>query len=413
MTIGPPERLPVQGVPYAQLASSQDGKVFASAQRWGAVVWDHDAPQSLRKLGPHEDARYLAVSSDGRWVATGSHNGSGARIWDAKSGKLLKELLRQESLIHHLAFSPDGKWLAIGAHGLRLWSVDSWTEGPLLYGESCAYAFAPNGKWLAHETGSGAIRLVDLQTGKELARLEDPDQRVTGELALSPDGSRIVTAYGTNQSGFHVWDLRKIRAALKRLGLDSDMLPSSPRESAPSDVSPISLEVLSAQAAPPLSRAEQAQAYLARYRRALQANPENAMLYNGLAWTHVMAPAEVRDTKEMLSAAEKAVRIEPGNSQNLNTLGAAYYRAGQYQKAIAILEKNSRLSADATLPFDLYFLAMSWQAAGEPAKARLYYDWAERWTRKLQGTAILDQAQLRPLRSEAAATLGIDDSSAQ
>jgi tetratricopeptide (TPR) repeat protein len=371
------------------------------------VVWHRDAPQTARKLGPHGDARVVAVSPDGRFVATGSHNGSGVRVWDAETGQLLKELLPQENFFRHLAFSPDGKWLATSGRTLRLWSVPSWQEGPLLFGEGYAFVYAPDGKWLAHETGAGAIRLLDLQTGQEMAKLEDPEQRIADSIALSPDGARLAAIYGANAVSFHVWELCRIREELAHLDLDSDRLPSFPPERGSRDESPTSLTLIRADAPPPLSRAEQARADLARYRRAQQANPDDADLWNAVAWVHVMAPPEVRDTKEMLTLAEKAAERAPGDPLIRNTLGAAYYRAGQFKEAIAALEENVHQSADAYLALDLYFLAMSWQALDDPVKARLYYDWAERWPQKLQDSSPQAQAQVEQLRSEAAAALGI------
>jgi hypothetical protein len=89
-------------------------------------------------------------------------------------------------------------------------------------------------------------------------------------------------------------------------------------------------------------------------------------------------------------------------------LGAAYCRAGRFKEAIATLEKNARDSADIYLPFDLYFLAMSWHGLKDTGKARLYYDWAERSTRTQQDVAPAVEAQLQQLRTEAAALLGIE-----
>jgi tetratricopeptide (TPR) repeat protein len=106
-------------------------------------------------------------------------------------------------------------------------------------------------------------------------------------------------------------------------------------------------------------------------------------------------------------------RAELHGPLNQNTLGAAYCRAGQFQEAIALLEKNTRLSSDTYLPFDLYFLAMSWHDLRDAAKARLYYDWAVRWTRTRKDIGSGERAQLQQLRAEAAATLGIDEPSSK
>lgn len=120
-------------------------------------------------------------------------------------------------------FSPDGRWLLTTGGGCRLWEVETWRPGPVL-GGGMAFAFAPDGV-LAVESGQGAVRLVDPGTGRDLARLSDPQQAVAMCLAFSPDGSRLVA---TSRAGAHVWDLRLIRERLGALGLDWDRPPYPP-----------------------------------------------------------------------------------------------------------------------------------------------------------------------------------------
>jgi hypothetical protein len=77
---------------------------------------------------------------------------------------------------------------------------------------------------LALETGQGVVRLVDPDTGREYARLEDPNQdRCRGYPAFSPDGTKLIVI-GETQS-LHVWDLRAIREELAKLDLDWDAPP--------------------------------------------------------------------------------------------------------------------------------------------------------------------------------------------
>jgi serine/threonine protein kinase/WD40 repeat protein len=399
LAIGPPKRLPIPAVEWTQLASSKDGSVLASAQRWGALVWHRDRPQAPLKLAPHQDARYVTVSPDGRWVATGSHNYTGAKIWDAQTGELEKEVLSREGWVH-VAFSPDGKWLAASAQDTRLWKVGSWEEGAVVSGTTgSAFAFAPDSKWLAHQTGSGDVRLVVIKSGKELARLEDPDQRLMDSIAFSPDGGRLVATCREDTSGFYVWDLRMIREELRRLDLDSDMLPDFPPAIPPAEVAPLSLEVI----AP--SRAEQSRFDVAGCREMYRRRSNSTEAWNALAWAHVMAPPEVRDPKEMLSVAQKAVQMEPHSP----LLGAAYCRVGRFKEAVAILEKNTQRSSDSDLAFTLYFLAMSWHGLKDTIKARLYYDWAERSTHMEPDIGPAERVRLQQLRAEAADLLGIKE----
>src|SRR6185295_6181126 len=68
---------------------------------------------------------------------------------------------------------------------------------------------------------SGVYRLVELRTGREVARLEDPDP-TSGPPVFSPDGTRLIVSA---RDGLRVWDLRLIRIRLKEMDLDWDAPP--------------------------------------------------------------------------------------------------------------------------------------------------------------------------------------------
>src|SRR5690606_23639985 len=119
LRLGPPHKLSLPGA-FCKLACSRDGRVIGSAQFQGAMVLHTDLPDQPVRLGPHNDVRFVAVSPDGQWVATGSFSGTGVKIWEAAGGRLVKELPLAASAV---AFSPDGKWLATTAGNGCLWEV--------------------------------------------------------------------------------------------------------------------------------------------------------------------------------------------------------------------------------------------------------------------------------------------------
>lgn len=221
--MGTPEPLPLRG-PSNRIALGNHGQVLAKAVNAGGLVWHLDPSQPPIPLSPHDDARYIDVSSDGRWIATGSHAHTKVKIWDGHFGKLLRELPVEGT--SQVVFSPDGRWLVTSYHGNRLWSTDSWQE-VREFGGSGGIAFSPDSNILAIELGNGIIRLLDPATGCHLAQLEDPHQDRSYGLTFTPDGSQLV-AMNNDSNSIHIWNLRAIRAELAEMNLDWN-LPAYPK----------------------------------------------------------------------------------------------------------------------------------------------------------------------------------------
>jgi WD40 repeat protein len=213
--IGPSEQLPLPTA-AARIAISRNGQVIASAEFWGGLVWRRDQPGPPIRLSPHRDTRNIAVSPDGCWVATGSHWYTQVKIWDARTGALAQEL--PLDIPSDVCFSPDGRWLATTGGGCRLWAVGSWQPGPHVGGLG-PVAFSADGKLLAVDTVDGAVRLVDPETGREYARLDDPNRDRAKSLNFSPDGTQLITTTNDSHS-IHIWDLKLIRQQFTEMGLD-------------------------------------------------------------------------------------------------------------------------------------------------------------------------------------------------
>ena len=148
---------------------------MASAQsNRGALVWHAHKGNELIKLAPQYDVRFVAVSPEGEWIATGSHGITDVhvKVWDARSGRHIADLPVEGSSL--VGFSPEGRWLLTTGGGFRLWAAGTWREGPKIGGALHAFAFSPDSKVLAVETGFGTLRLVDPDTGREYTRLKTP-----------------------------------------------------------------------------------------------------------------------------------------------------------------------------------------------------------------------------------------------
>ena len=208
LLLGAAERLSLRAPGNSDLDLSRDGRTLGLAVFSGALV--QDGQGRVRHL-PHRDCRSVAVSPEGRWVATGSHSGSAARVWRADTGELVKELLPGVGLIY-VRFSPAGTWLGTTGGGLHLWRTGAWEEGPRI-GISDVFAFSPDDSLLAAEDGTGRIRLLHPATGHELARLADPNQDSANFLLFTPDGGRLIAVSPAGRV-VHVWDLASCSASV-------------------------------------------------------------------------------------------------------------------------------------------------------------------------------------------------------
>ena len=119
--------------------------------------------------------------------------------------------------------------------GCQLWEVGTWKRGlKLEYGQGMG--FSPDGVMLA-VINDHTIRLVEPESGREFARLEDPNLDRAHDPTFSPDGTQLIVATGERRV-LHVWDLRRIREGLEGLGLDWDRPPYPSANSSPDEGTP-------------------------------------------------------------------------------------------------------------------------------------------------------------------------------
>jgi tetratricopeptide (TPR) repeat protein len=115
------------------------------------------------------------------------------------------------------------------------------------------------------------------------------------------------------------------------------------------------------------------------YREFEKAVPLKAVLQNRIARLLANCPeVKLRDPKLAVERARKAVEMAPKDGRYWTTLGMAYYRAGDWNSAVAALDKavELRLGGDAA---DWLFLAMAHQKLGKGDEARQAYHRAMRW----------------------------------
>jgi WD40 repeat protein len=199
-----------------------------AAARTHAILLDPARSTEAARLGPHRGLNQCWISPDGRWVATATWKGQDVKVWEVATGRLAWQFPCDSA---NVRFGPDGRWLGVIAFPrpeCRLWHVGSWQPGPTIQvgRATLTMAFSRDDRLLALDD-SGRVRLVDPDSGRELATLDAGTDSSAHFfcLAFSPDGTQL--AAGRDHI-IHLWDLRHIRAQLAALGLDWDAPPYRP-----------------------------------------------------------------------------------------------------------------------------------------------------------------------------------------
>jgi tetratricopeptide (TPR) repeat protein len=112
------------------------------------------------------------------------------------------------------------------------------------------------------------------------------------------------------------------------------------------------------------------------FEQAIRIEPNNASQLNSIAWSLVTRrDVAARDCTRSIELVRRALEIGPEhrNGSAWNTLGVALYFAGNYQEALAALEKSVSLNPGETPSHeDAIFLAMAHWQLGARERAREY-----------------------------------------
>jgi WD40 repeat protein len=180
-----------------------------------------------KMLIPHQHPIWgMAVSPDGKLLASSESQSRYVRIRDAGTGRQLHQLAGRTKVVgvQSLNFSADGKRLAAADNSgkVRVWSVESGTllnendlqlpQGKATRGDFQRLmdraVFPPDDQILVADL-EGAFHVLSVETGKEL-RTFGSGVLPTGEMAISADGKRLLAyQYGgpTHAQDLSLWDL--------------------------------------------------------------------------------------------------------------------------------------------------------------------------------------------------------------
>jgi len=101
----------IDGLNVNSVAVSRDGRYIVSGSHDTTIkVWNIEKKELLKTLEGHKsDVISVVISGDGKYIASSSDKS--IKIWDREKGILLKTLEKQKYYITSLAINRDGKYI--------------------------------------------------------------------------------------------------------------------------------------------------------------------------------------------------------------------------------------------------------------------------------------------------------------
>jgi WD40 repeat protein len=203
----------------AHVARDAGGQYVATSLGGAVTLWDAATGKEAGKIDPgFQGVVALAVSPDGKTVATRPQQANEVHLWDRATGQRRHTLTGTASeeggnaqqvfvtteltgvLCVDLVFSPDGRYLAGTGpkRQLCLWDVASGTliwELDLPTGQVVErFTFTAGGLAVAAVNRDGTVGLYETATGTERCRLGQPTARPATPTALMMGGARLMVS---------------------------------------------------------------------------------------------------------------------------------------------------------------------------------------------------------------------------
>jgi eukaryotic-like serine/threonine-protein kinase len=376
----------------AVLAMSPEGKRFAVGTWAGLEVWDLVEGRRLWQADQKGWVRALAYSPDGaRILGTIDRD---IHAWDADRHTRTLTMTGHDAEIKALAVSRDGRWIASGSDDgiVRVWTASTGQAVATLRGHDAAVlavAFSPDSTRLISGGNDSMVRLWDVATHEPILVLQGHQGAVTS-VAPTPDGTRILS--GSADGTVRVWESRLVHDA------DAALLVGRLRATLR-----FSADIMDRVRADSTLDPNVRTAALA----VTEARGDDPSVLNQESWRAVKASGLVPGAYEVaLRRALLANEAAPWNLPFIQTLGAAYYRLKRYDESLLTLARAAGLRGETGPsgrsepgPYEIVFIAMAHHHLGHRDEARAALD---RVRPMLRST----DADLQALYEEATALIG-------
>jgi eukaryotic-like serine/threonine-protein kinase len=194
------------------LGTDRKGALLCACHPAGEVgVWDLATATKRQSwnLGGDDGGRVVSLSPDGSLVAAFAGSVQDViHLLDVASGRLVKSLRLDLSMLVSISFAPGGERLAItDDRNIFLWNL--WTGEPQVLnfahaGTIHCHAFSQDGSLLATVSSDRLIKLWDSFTG-QLVRTLSGHRSAVNSIAFSPDDRSLVS--GDVEGFLKVWNV--------------------------------------------------------------------------------------------------------------------------------------------------------------------------------------------------------------
>ena len=226
---------------------SPDGKsILTGDYEHGLKLWDSRTGKVIKTFNGHTNwVRSVAFSPDGREILSGSGgvfgtdgkpvvgNDNSIRLWNVDTGREIRSYENNKEPILSVAFSSDGKEVLSGGDddNVKLWDRNSGKQIHSMLGHwddvHCA-TFVPNSHFALSGSENGSIRLWDLDRGVEIRSFNGHTGPVES-IACSKNRKLVVSA-GKDLT-IRIWDFntgRELRQIHGHLAARLDTLGIAP-----------------------------------------------------------------------------------------------------------------------------------------------------------------------------------------
>jgi WD40 repeat protein len=204
----------------------------AELERWQATQTEKAQAVGPAKVPSESVAAHysgvdaLALSADGKWLASASSADEMVKLWSVSTGRIAARRTLRDEAINTIAIAPNNKAIVAGLTGtsIRAWSLPACVAMAAIRGITeeetvNAIAFAPDSKTVAAAIDK-TIKLWSWPERRLLGRLEGHERDVKS-IAITPDGATLVSA--SSDGSVRMWSLRDRKLTAKLDGQAGDV----------------------------------------------------------------------------------------------------------------------------------------------------------------------------------------------